>query len=235
MKVLKPNTRLHWLPLWLGLYAGILIFSLTAALTNPSDPNFQLFTILTNAIKLLGIASVLIFALIYLRQDQLLLLALLFTLVADIFLTQHNYAFGLAVFACAQFAHLCRLTRSRRLPLIYIGLTAIYLLICIFCRLPLVLFSAPPYAFFLLTNLVLAWVRSGTTTGPSNSFLANYSLGLGFTFFLLCDACVALSYFSEIALLPVFIKPITDIASWIFYYPSQILISSAKLSTDTNL
>lgn len=204
MKPTNSKICLHWLPIWLAIYASLLVYSFAA-------PEF------TSYLKIFAIALNLVFAIIYFRRDQILLLALLFTLIADIFLGINSFPFGIAIFACAQFAHLCRLTPNRRLPLVYLCLVVIWLSLCLLLRFPLIIFAAAPYALFLLTNVVLAWCQSGR-------------LGIAFTLFLFCDLCVALSYGASILIIPFALKPIFDYLAWVFYYPSQVLIANTPLT-----
>ena len=203
---LSKNRRicLHWLPIWLAFYAGLLVFT-------PVFPN------LITYFKLVAIASNIIFVLIHFHHDQLLILALVLTLLADICLSFNFLPIGTAIFACAQFSHLCRLTPIRKLPPYYIALIMIWLILCLILRLPLITLAAAPYALFLVSNVIFAWCQSAR-------------LGIGFTLFLFCDLSVVLSYGASVLILPITIKPLFDYLAWFFYYPSQVLIASTPLS-----
>jgi hypothetical protein len=81
------------------------------------------------------------------------------------------------------------------------------------------------YAISLLANVFFAlrWL----IRDPHNPRAR--AAGIGFILFLLCDISVGIQYFSSIGtLLPAFLYPISTYLVWLFYYPSQILLSNSS-------
>jgi hypothetical protein len=127
---------------------------------------------------------------------------------------------GVYTFIFAQFFHTSRLAKtSPRFLLIYFFM--VFLIFCfgIIQGIDPIYVTSFIYATGLITNLILShkWYKMS----PDN--LHARAAAYGFLLFVACDISVATSYLT--------IGPIHVIVSflvWIFYYPSQILISNSS-------
>ena len=203
-----------WLILWVAIY-------LTFAIMGAFLPYSPAVTVL----KLSSIALCLIYAVIKYPKDLLLIIALAFTLSADLFLAFDNISTtGVVLFCLAQFFHFSRFKKFR---LIY--LVCLLLIITTSISVSLLLGFSPiyplaaVYGVLLISNLVLSyqWCQKSKT---GNSACAFY----GFSLFLACDFCVQASFLSVTHALPSYIARIADYLAWIFYCPSQILIANSS-------
>jgi hypothetical protein len=50
----------------------------------------------------------------------------------------------------------------------------------------------------------------------------------------MCDINVAMSYLSVTGVIPFFIARFANFFAWLFYYPSQVLISNSSIITQKN-
>ena len=214
-----------WRMIWLIIFAGFITLDLFF-------PNFFGVTFL----KLLGIGLCLVYVVQKYYNDHLLQLAFAATFIADLFLAVNNTSiFGVFVFAVAQFLHFSRLKQLSKKVIILIALviTIVFIIFSAFGPYSIVLMGAI-YAFFLISNLILAhdWYKKahGEKKNPAFSAYA------GFILFACCDLCVAGSFFAGLHALPFVFKRIFDFSAWIFYYPSQVLISnSSKLRKNIDI
>lgn len=150
---------------------------------------------------------------------QLLLLALLITLIADaIFLFAQNYTLGVAVFC---FAHLTYIKRYQGAAFFH----CLYLLLCVlvFCLISLIYFPALPI-LYLLAPMYGSLIFLATYYGfhaklpRQNSILVQ----LGMILFLLCDANTAISYLLRNS---PHLAAATGYFEWLFYLPALALLS----------
>lgn len=178
----------------------------------------------TIPIKYGGILLCLAFSLLCAQRggDRLVPAALALTACADWFLLVRgdHYALGVLLFLGVQTVYLLRLRRAGAggaYPLRSgLALGAGIGLCVLGLASPLNLLAAL-YFSQLLSNTILAWTRSGRR---------GQCFALGLTLFVGCDACVGLFnvlprssplYFS------------VSIGMWLFYLPSQVLISLSAL------
>lgn len=178
----------------------------------------------TVPIKYSGILLCLAFAALCARHggDRLVPAALTLTACADWFLLVRNdrYALGVALFLCVQTVYFLRLRLAGapaawplRCGLALVAGLAVYAagLASPLNLLALLYFSQ------LLSNTVLAWTRKGRR---------GFRFALGLTLFVGCDACVGL--FNALpGSLP--LRPAVSVGMWLFYLPSQVLISLSAL------
>ena len=84
------------------------------------------------------------------------------------------------------------------------------------------------YGYGLLSNLYLAgrWYFARRSIPSTCAFY-------GFILFVCCDLCVAISYLSGTGALPAFLQIFANYFAWVFYYPSQVLISNSSELADT--
>lgn len=214
----------YWLITWAGIYLSFLILDIVI---NGSVP--------VTVIKYTGIVLCLVYAYEKWSKDYLLQIALGFTLLADTILVFDNTStLGVFVFCIAQFFHLARLNSFYFNPKIFVLYLVIIILFGAFgmiwqmdLRYPL----AGVYLITLIYNLIEAkiWNYTAKST-PSICAL------VGFTLFLCCDINVGISYFSSIGTLPAALFAPANYFAWVFYYPSQVLISnSSKKNNFKNL
>lgn len=155
--------------------------------------------------------------------DRLVLPALVLTALADslLLVADSHYALGVLIFLGAQSIYLVRLRLAAGkswwllragIPLL-VGL-AMYLL---GQAAPLNLLAGL-YFSQLLVNTVLAW----TLPGPRWRVFA-----LGLTLFVGCDLCVGA--FNSPGLVPAGLYAFARVGMWLFYLPSQVLISLSAL------
>lgn len=205
-----------WLIIWAIIYLAILILGVIA-------PTGDLITI----IKLGGICLCLLYVVITFPRDYLLILAMLSTSISDIILALNNTSTaGVITFFAVQIFHLLRLNHSKTRTIIIYLFAAIALLFLNYYLdiFPMLYAVCAFYTTTLVLNLVSAWLWFRTY--PKDLHAA--SALLGFTLFLCCDLCVAISYFSLIEILPAFCYGLANFFAWFFYYPSQILVSNSS-------
>ncbi len=194
-------------------------------------PNFFGVTLL----KLLGVGICTLYVIVNFSKDRLLLIAFSLTFIADILLAINNVSiFGIYTFILAQFMHFSRLKSlgEKKIIGLVFGISAYFILATLAGRYTIYLLGAL-YAFFLISNLALAYRWHYTSKGSDHALCAFY----GFALFFCCDFCVAGSFFSAIGVLPIALKRLFDFLAWAFYFPSQILLSnsSKKLSKRVKL
>ena len=160
--------------------------------------------------------------------DLLVAPALTLTALADLFLLilNRHYGVGVAIFLVVQTLYLIRLRRAGAgpalplralLPLI-LGvlvwraglLSPLNLLVCLY-------FSQ------LLANAALAWTRPGRRWRL---------FALGLTLFVGCDVCVGL--FNLPGLVPPGLFRLAQLGMWLFYLPSQVLITLSAVSKEND-
>ncbi len=215
---LKQADR-RWLFIWCFIYVSFLLLDI---FTHEIDG--------ASILKYIGIFLCLIYAYQKFRQDHLLILALLFTLLADTVLvwTPHQIL-GVFAFCFAQFFHLARFTKAQPKSLnFYFAAVFLVFIFGVLRGISPIYAIAAIYAFSLATNLILSikWRQKE----PDN-FYANCA-ALGFILFICCDLCVGMQFLSTQGILPATILPVVSFLVWFFYYPSQVLISNS--STNPN-
>ena len=213
-----PDRR--WLILWALIYTSFLIIDII----NPTSP-------IASLIKYLGIFLVIIYAHRKFRTDHLLILALLFTFLADtILIWTHQFVLGIFVFCFAHFFHIARFTKTAPKFLVpfYLIITSIFCF-AIILGLPPIYSIAFVYALSLAANVLLSsrWHKSE----PKNP--AGLYAALGFLLFFFCDLFVGIQYLASQHIAPTALYGIATFFVWLFYYPAQILISNSSTETTT--
>lgn len=208
---------LHWLIIWCTIYLVFLTLDLII-------PNFWGATLL----KYTGIFLCLIYARKKFPTDHLLFLALLFTLLADTILVWTNWEIpGVFCFCFAQFFHITRQARSQpKLLIAYFISVTLAFIFAVLQGIPPIYAIAGIYAFSIVANLILAstWHRR-----DRHNFHATCAL-IGFLLFIACDACVATQHLIIDGIFTPSLLPLISYLVWLFYYPSQILISNSSNS-----
>lgn len=204
-----------WLIAWGIIYGLFLILGLFI-------PN----SFIVNAIKIIGILSCLLYV-IFNSEDKLLIVAMFFTLCADVVLAINNVApIGVVVFCCVQFAHLIRLTKKDiRIILAISFIMAFFVIFTLIShQIPSIVAIGMVYAVALVANLILSrnWYKKNKKSLPAKRAF------LGFALFIACDICVAISFISLNQVLPDFLYAPANYLAWLFYLPSQILIANSS-------
>ncbi len=179
------------------------------------------FSSWTTGWKYAGILLCLLFSLLCASKggDRAVPAALLFTSVADLFLLviDHYYLAGVLFFLAAQLVYLIRLYKMAG----KIWLPARLAGILLSCLVPGILHLYSPlnlvsvlYFSFLLVNMAISWT---VRTGQGRIF------ALGLSLFVLCDLCVGMYNLGWIV--PGWLHQFIRIGMWLFYLPSQVLIS----------
>ena len=159
------------------------------------------------------------------RDGRLTSIALAFTLLADLFLLVLNrwYLVGVSAFCVVQLLYLARLHRagSRPLPL----------RILLRAALAGALLAAAGTLGGLtpLTGLTLFYFSQLLANAFASLSLGRrgYSFSLGLFLFIGCDMCVGLCNLSAAlpGIAPLPFLPFVQVGMWLFYLPSQVLIS----------
>lgn len=185
----------------------------------------QIFPVLSAALKYASIAACLVYVVNKKRHDFDLVLALFFTVIADTILVWTHYeTIGVIIFCFAQFFH-CK--RIHNLHVCWIFAFALFitavLTFCHFSSLVPIYTIAAVYGFMLIFNLVSAITYSRKNTNPAALYLK-----YGFIAFVCCDSCVALRHIILDGYLPEFFLPASAFLVWVFYLPSQALLSHSS-------
>ncbi len=156
--------------------------------------------------------------------DALLPAALLFTAMADFFLLVINqyYLAGILLFMVTQSLYLVRLYRGTGklwLPARILGAVLAVLILLAMNLFSILNLASVLYYSLLLINMAVSW-------SVKDRRWRIFALGL--TFFLLCDTCVGI--FNLGAAMPVGLYAFASIGMWLFYLPSQVLISLSGLA-----
>jgi hypothetical protein len=205
----------RWLVIWIVIYASFLFLDIFS-------PNF----IGTAIIKYTGLFLCVVYAHQKFRSDTLLILALFFTLLADTILvwTPHQTP-GVFVFCFAQFFHVARLAKTHPKTLAgFFFLVFLIFIAGVSQGIHPIYVIAFIYAVTLILNIILAtswWRRDRTNFHARSAFY-------GFLLFLACDISVGLRFLALDNVLPAVILPVASYLVWLFYYPSQILLSNSS-------
>lgn len=241
-----------WLLIWGAIFISFVLLDSFFQAFYPHRNVFYQFTIHSHSIILpiiqngtfLGVTllkySGILLSYFYARKkfpkDYILHIALLFTLLADTILTFDSIsAFGVLAFCFAQYFHIARFAKVR--PKFFISWTFFMLLLLIFGwfnQIPDMYILAFIYATSLLQNLILThrwWKKTKSNPVASDrEIVASTCAFAGFVLFILCDLNVAVSYLSVTAVLPITLARYANFFAWLFYYPSQVLISNSSTS-----
>ncbi len=203
-----------WLIAWILIFVGFLSLDLIM-------PDTWIVT----AIKLIGIFLCVIYSYQKFRSDPLLTIALSFTLLADVILALDNISLmGVFVFCIAQFFHTSRFIDAKPVTFIIyfcLVLAIFFLFVALGCDPMYVI--AGIYGYSLFSNIFISgrWFLTKKSVASRCAFI-------GFVLFFCCDFCVGASYLSTVGVLPFFYHRIANYLAWMFYYPSQVLISNSS-------
>ncbi len=183
----------------------------------------------TIGLKYAGILLCLLFSILCAIRggDRIVPFALLFTAVADFFLLVINeyYLAGVCSFILVQTLYLLRLYRDTKklwLPARIICAVLAVLVLMLTGLFSAVNLASVLYYSLLLINLAISWTVPGRK---------GRTFALGLTLFILCDTCVGI--FNMGSLMPAGLYAFASIGMWLFYLPSQVLISLTGLNPQT--
>lgn len=206
----------HWLIVWVTIYISFLLLDIFA-------PSFWGSSIL----KYSGIFLCIIYAWRKYHSDTKLILAILFTFLADTILVWTSWEVaGVFVFCIAQGLHFMRLTKLNRKFLIIIAVCVSIVLVYGVLRHENVLYDmAIIYAVLLICNLAMSF---RIYKANKNSFNAR-CIWYGFLAFIACDVCVGIRHLMIDGIIPDQFLPMIAYFVWVFYYPSQVLLTNSSL------
>ena len=254
-KLLEYATKIDmiWLVIWGTIFVSFVVLD---SIFQTAYPGENVFWSLTNGeqtviikvvengtfigvtlLKYIGIVLSFIYARKKFPRDHILQIALGFTLLADTILTfDHVSVFGVLAFCFAQYFHIARFAKVK--PKAFITWTIFVLLLLIFGwyhQIPDMYVLAFIYASSLAGNIILTrrwWKRvKDDKNSTDREIVASTCAMYGFILFACCDTNVALSYLSVTGVLPIFIARYVNFFAWLFYYPSQVLISNSSVIT----
>lgn len=170
-------------------------------------------------IKYLGIILCFIFSL--LNKNYIISLAQLFTLIADYFLLviDKYYVIGLISFIIVQLIYMYYLYLSKVKTYIYIRIIIVLAVLTFVNNFPFLYLLVLCYFSLLVMNAICSY---------SNKKLIILSIGL--SLFICCDICVGLHNILDSGL----VYEIVTMSMWIFYLPSQVLITIGGLQDVNN-
>lgn len=186
----------------------------------------------STVLKLSGISLCFLFILITNHKNHHLVLAALFTLIADLFLAGESplTTLGVFTFIFAQYYHtknLYGLKKSTPPHILNFVPVLAFFALCLseLIRLPLFanLLLGIIYAFVLFQNLSYSYINRK----KSKQF---FLIFLGFTLFALCDFHVFFSAASGAHYLPISLRPFFDYFAWVYYFPSQVILAISARS-----
>ena len=188
-------------------------------------------------LKYIGIMLSFVYARKKFPKDHILHIALGFTLLADTILTFDSVSkFGVLAFCFAQYFHIARFAKIKPEAFIIWTFFVFSLLILgWYNKIPDMYVLAFIYFLSLLANIILThrwWLHTKNNKNSTDrEIVASTSAMYGFVLFACCDTNVALSYLSVTGVLPLFIARYANFFAWLFYYPSQVLISNSSTKT----
>ncbi|OUO38650.1 lysoplasmalogenase family protein [Flavonifractor sp. An306] len=159
------------------------------------------------------------------RDGRLTGMALAFTLLADLFLLVLNrwYLAGVSAFCVVQLLYLARLHRAGSRPL------ALRLLLRAALAGALLAAAGALGGLTPLTGLTLFYFSQLVANAFASLSLGRRgrSFSLGLFLFIGCDVCVGLRNLSAAlpGMAPLPFLPFVQVGMWLFYLPSQVLIS----------
>lgn len=172
-----------------------------------------LLSIDSTYIKYLGIILCLLFSLY--NKSLKLFIAMFFTMLADLFLLVINdyYEIGLLFFIITQLTYLIYLTKLNN----YKKFLLLRLIVFLFGLIILYFVD-----YINLLNILVILYFSNLLINTLQSFTSNMNLlKIGLFLFVCCDVCVGLHNILNYGLL----YDLVTLFMWIFYLPSQVLIS----------
>ncbi len=162
------------------------------------------------------------------RRTLTVLFALLFTLIADFFLLVKNsdYVVGVSAFFVAQCMYMARIYIEKdKFPLVSVcARVAVAAVICVVLFVVGAIDPLTVAVAFYACMLVGNAVESFSLVGRGKNFKI---FAIGLCLFVCCDVCVGIYNVGSVLNvgLPEILVEKSVLAAWVFYLPSQIMIS----------
>jgi hypothetical protein len=206
----------RWLVIWIMIYSSFIFLDLV----------FPQYVLFSSVLKYAGIFLCVVYTYDRYRKDTRLVLAMLMTFLADtILMVIGAKLIGVYVFCFAQMFHTLRLSRIPNVALrVYFAILFLVFVSGTLWGIPSLYVICFVYACTLITNLLLSWRWYKTDASNIRAACCFF----GFILFLCCDINVGLSYLSFTGGIHSAIAPISSFLVFIFYYPSQILLSNSS-------
>jgi hypothetical protein len=247
-----------WLVIWGTIFASFVVLDSIFQTAYPGKDVFWEFSlgsrpvmiqvvgngtfIGVTVLKYIGIVLSFLYARRKFPKDHILQIALAFTLLADTILTLDNVSvFGVLAFCVAQYFHIARFAKTK--PQFFAGYSltmVLFLMFGYFNHIPEMYILALVYASCLICNIILTYrwwqdIKKDHENRTDREVVASTCAFYGFVLFLMCDTNVALSYLSVTGVLPLFLARYVNFFAWLFYYPSQVLISNSSVITKKSI
>ena len=210
-----PYIDMNWLIVWISIYLSFILLDIFF----PGWPA-------TSLLKYTGIFLCVIYAYKKYNSDLMLILALLFTFIADTILVWTNWTVaGVYIFCFAQFMHFLRLNKARlKYVFVWAAIVSFAFAIAVIEGCLPIYAIASIYTIILISNLYLS---ASHLQHHKTDFKARCAF-YGFAAFACCDICVTIRFLSLDGLISSDIMPIVNFLIWLFYYPSQVLIANSS-------
>jgi hypothetical protein len=217
-----PKADGRWLFIWFMIYVSFLLLDIFF-------PDYQGTAIL----KYAGIFLCVVYAYQKYHSDTALILALLFTFLADTILVWTRYEImGVFCFCIAQSAHLIRLNRKYAANIKLLALVlSLIVIAALLLKAPAIYVIACAYIILLFTNFILAIKDYHKNKANVHSRYGFY----GFLLFICCDIYVGTRHLILDGLIGSAFLPLVNYLVWVFYYPSQVLIANSSDKEPTPL
>ncbi len=201
------------------------------------------FHYLSTKFKYLSIIICFLITLIHQKKNNpkdliLLRLGLFFTVIADLFLLVYNYpAIGVSIFCIVQIFYTIRYNFTKEIKALKIRIIIVFAIFVIYIILNIFIFQEKLEIIIPITLLYFILIFLNTIKSIINlksKKLENYLIACGMILFILCDINVGLYNITEYMSigLPKFLEDFSSIAMWLFYLPSQVLLSISYKSLE---
>lgn len=205
-----------WLAIWMMIYASFIGLELFIPKAYEE----------IRIIKYSGIFLCLVYAWAKYKNDSKLVMAMGLTLLSDtILMFTGAKVVGIYVFCFAQIMHTLRLSGT---PNIYLGVHfLVQFLIFAFCimqDIEPIYTVAFLYAINIFSNLHLAhkWHKKEPASISASCCF------WGMWLFIACDVCCAITFLGETGVISGAISAVAAFLVFVFYYPSQVLLSNSS-------
>ncbi len=210
-----PYLDVNWLIIWISIYLSFIFLDIAF----PGWP-------VTSLLKYIGIFLCVVYVFTKYHSDLMLILALLFTFIADTILIWTSWTVaGVYIFSLAQLMHFLRLCKARlEYIFAWVAIASFVFAIAIIQGCIPIYAIAIIYTAILLSNFYLAANHFQHHKSDFKARCAYY----GFASFVCCDICVTIRFLSLGGLITTTVIPVLEFWVWLFYYPSQVLIANSS-------
>lgn len=218
-RILRDGDR-AWVVIWLLIFSSFILLDLL----------FPHLVFQSTVVKYAGIFLCVIYTWAKFGNDTLLCLAILMTLLSDtILMFLDAKTFGVFTFCFAQLFHALRLsgTPSRYILTYFVAVFMIFTF-GVLQDIPPLYVLAFIYASNFVINIYLSWKWHRQEPSNLNASCCFW----GMLLFIMCDICVGVGYLGSQGVVPAAIASLVSFFIFIFYYPSQVLLSNSSNLVD---